>query len=43
MKREYVKELRGDSRSEAVDIYDHIDLDELKRSYLAAIPRLGII
>ena len=43
MSREFLKELRGDSRSEAVDIYDHIDLDELRQGYLAAIPRLGII
>jgi integrase/recombinase XerD len=42
LSREFLKELRGDSRSEAVDIYDHIDLDELRRGYLAAIPRLGI-
>jgi integrase/recombinase XerD len=42
MKREYLKELRGDARKEAVDIYDHIDKKELKRAYLAAIPLLGI-
>ena len=40
--REFLKELRGDSRREAVDIYDHIDKNELKRAYLAAIPTLGI-
>ena len=40
--REFIKELRGDSRNEAVDIYDHIDRKELKRAYLAAIPVLGI-
>jgi integrase/recombinase XerD len=38
----FLKELRGDARSEAVDIYDHIDPKELRRAYLAAIPRLGI-
>ncbi len=43
LSREFLKELRGDSRSEAVDIYDHIDMDELRQAYLAAIPRLGII
>ena len=43
LNREFLKELRGDSRSEAVDIYDHIDLDELRQAYLAAIPRLGIV
>jgi integrase/recombinase XerD len=42
MRRELIKELRGDSRNEAVDIYDHIDRIELKRAYLAAMPILGI-
>jgi integrase/recombinase XerD len=42
MKREYVKELRGDRREEAIDIYHHIDRDELRRAYLAYIPKLGI-
>ena len=42
MRREFIKELRGDARNEAVDIYDHIDKKELKRAYLAAIPVLGI-
>jgi len=43
MSREFIKELRGDSRGEAIDIYDHIDEDELRRSYLTAIPRLGMV
>ncbi len=43
LSREFLKELRGDSRSEAVDIYDHIDHDELRKSYLASIPRLGLV
>ena len=42
MKREYVKELRGDRRSEAIDIYHHIDREELRRSYLAYIPKVGV-
>ncbi|HEC93554.1 MAG TPA: recombinase, partial [Candidatus Atribacteria bacterium] len=42
MPREYVKELRGDARNEAIDIYHHIDKDELRKSYLAHIPQLGI-
>lgn len=42
MPREYVKELRGDRRAEAIDIYHHIDKDELRRAYLAYIPKLGI-
>ena len=43
LSREFLKELRGDSRSQAVDIYDHIDHDELRKAYLAAIPRLGLV
>ena len=42
MRREFIQELRGDSRKEAIDIYDHIDLKELKEAYLACIPQLGI-
>jgi integrase/recombinase XerD len=42
MQREYVKELRGDSRREAIDIYHHIDREDLRRSYLACIPKLGV-
>ena len=42
MPREYVKELRGDSRRDAIDIYHHIDREELRKSYLANIPVLGI-
>jgi len=42
MPREYVKELRGDKRKEAIDIYHHIDKQELRRAYLACIPKLGI-
>lgn len=41
MKRECIKELRGDKRSDAIDIYDHIDREELRRAYLAHIPTLG--
>ena len=42
MPREYVKELRGDKRREAIDIYHHIDKEELRKTYLACIPKLGI-
>lgn len=42
MPREYVKELRGDSRTEAVDLYHHIDDEELRRTYLACMPELGL-
>ena len=42
MPREHVQELRGDVRQDAIDIYYHIDPDELRRSYLEHIPKLGI-
>jgi integrase/recombinase XerD len=42
MRREYVKELRGDRRGEAIDIYHHIDGEELRKAYLAFIPKLGV-
>jgi len=32
MPRAFIQELRGDSRGEAIDVYDHIELDELKDS-----------
>jgi len=32
----------GDVRKEAIDIYDHIDKEELRESCLAHIPQLGI-
>lgn len=42
MSRDFVKELRGDARGEAIDIYNHIDKKELRESYLAHIPQLGV-
>lgn len=42
MPREFIQELRGDARKEAIDIYDHIDRKELRESYLAHIPQMGI-
>lgn len=42
MPRDYIKELRGDSRKEAIDIYNHIDKQDLRKKYLACIPKLGI-
>jgi integrase/recombinase XerD len=42
MSREFIQELRGDMRKEAIDIYDHIDKKELRESYLAHIPQLGV-
>jgi integrase/recombinase XerD len=38
MPRDFVKELRGDARREAIDIYNHIDKKELQESYLTHIP-----
>jgi integrase/recombinase XerD len=42
MPREFIKELRGDTRGDAIDIYDRIDREELRKAYLAFIPQLGI-
>ncbi len=42
MEREYRKELRGDKRAEVMDLYDHIEEKELKREYLAAIPKFDV-
>jgi integrase/recombinase XerD len=42
MPREFIKALRGDRRRDAIDIYDHIDREELRKAYLAYIPQLGI-
>lgn len=41
MPREMVQELRGDIRSGAMDIYYHIDEEQLRNEYLRCIPRLG--
>jgi integrase/recombinase XerD len=42
MQREFIEELRGDKRTSSMDIYYHIDHDELRRAYLSCIPQLGI-
>jgi integrase/recombinase XerD len=42
MDREFIKALRGDRRREAIDTYDRIDREELRRAYLAYIPQLGL-
>ena len=42
MPREYVKELRGDIRGDAIDIYHHIDKRDLRNSYLSCIPKFNI-
>jgi len=40
--RSIIQELRGDTRKEAIDIYDHITQAELKESYLRYIYHLNI-
>jgi len=42
MNREFIKALRGDRRRDAIDIYDRIDRQELRKAYLAFVPRLGL-
>jgi len=42
MPREYIKELRGDTRGETIDIYDHIDMEELRAAYMECVPKLGL-
>lgn len=42
MPREYIMELRGDKRNDSMDIYYHIDQEDLRKSYLGCIPQLGI-
>jgi integrase/recombinase XerD len=42
MQRGFIQELRGDARDGAIDVYDHIDEEELRKSYIALIPQLGI-
>jgi integrase/recombinase XerD len=40
MPRDFIKELRGDKQSEAIDGYIRIDREALKESYMAHIPKL---
>ena len=42
MPREFIQQLRRDAINEAIDTYDHVEEDELKKSYLACIPHLGL-
>ena len=42
MPRHYVQELRGDSGGAAIDVYTRIDREELRCSYLAHVPQLGV-
>jgi len=43
MPREYIQELRGDAHKDAMDIYNHVDHEKLRKSYMSFIPQLGII
>ena len=42
MPREQVKWIRGDAMHEAIDLYNHIDPEDVKRNYLAGIPKFGV-
>jgi len=42
MKTEYVAWLRGDSIKRAVDIYFHINAEDVRKQYLAFVPQLGV-
>ena len=42
IKEAHVQELRGDKRGRAMDIYNHINPDDVRRSYLTFMPKLGI-
>jgi len=40
MPREYRQALRGDKIKDTIDIYDHIDPQELREDYLKRMPNL---
>lgn len=40
MPRDYIKWLRGDSMNETMDIYNHIDVEDVRESYNSHIPKL---
>jgi integrase/recombinase XerD len=42
MNRAYVQILRGDARSDPIDIYHHVDLKDVRKQYLAFVPQLGL-
>jgi integrase/recombinase XerD len=42
MEREHVAWLRGDAKKETMDIYLHIDPQEVRESYRARIPQFGL-
>lgn len=42
MKREFIQELRGDRRHDAIDLYDHINKEELREAYITRGPQSEI-
>jgi integrase len=42
MPQEMVQELRGDTRSDPVDVYYHIDPEQMRIEHLRRMPRLGV-
>jgi integrase/recombinase XerD len=42
MPRDQVKWIRGDVMHEAIDLYNHIDPEDVKPNYLACIPKFGV-
>jgi hypothetical protein len=42
MKRENIQWLSGDAIKDAVDIYFHIDHEDVKKACLACIPQVGV-
>lgn len=42
MSREHVKWIRGDAMKEAIDVYYHINPEDVKKSYLMYVPQLGV-
>ena len=42
MSRDHVKWIRGDAMKESIDIYYHIDAEDVRKSYMAYVPQLGI-
>jgi len=42
MSRDHVKWIRGDAMKESIDIYYHIDAEDVRKSYMAYVPQLGL-
>jgi len=42
MKRQHIQFLRGDVDGQAIGLYIHNDLEEIRKEYLRCIPKLGI-